>query len=127
MACEINIDGFLNQGIRGTIYEPVEDSYDRTMFHTGKLPWDDEDYEYYDSIGLEPVRKRRYEIPPSCKRRAGVHSCDAVNYAELTTAKKYLDAVRRELLETVDIFLHFRSANELKSQAGVNATTNGPA
>ena len=49
----------------------------------------------------------RYEIPPSCKRRAGVYSCDAINYAELTTAKKYLNAVRNYFIETVNLSVHF--------------------
>ena len=57
MACEVNIDGFLSQGIRGTIYEPIEESYDRSLYHVGMLPYEESDYEYYDSI--VSGRKRR--------------------------------------------------------------------
>ena len=56
-ACEINIEGFLSQGIRGTIYEPIEDSYDRSLYQVGQLPYDEVDYEYYDSI--VSTRKKR--------------------------------------------------------------------
>ena len=61
MACDVNIQGFLSQGIRGTVYQPVEDTYDRSAYHVGHLPYDDEDYAYYDSLGLESGRKRRWE------------------------------------------------------------------
>ena len=62
MACDVNINGYLSQGIRGTVYQPVEDTYDRSAYHVGHLPYDDEDYAYFDSLGLESGRKRRWDL-----------------------------------------------------------------